>query len=224
MGRSMARCPLGWLLVMVAVATALPGNYAPAATYTGESSGALDRVIQEQPSAEVLLAGTSKGAPTDQFKDDPLTESVSESFMNAVKSLASKTPSLPISKGFKNVQAETEDVVKHESKVDPVGATQAAAEKAGKTIAAKIAKTKAETPAPGTPHYKGEGKTKSPNAATKPTKQSGVSVAAKAAVKPNVRSAKVTVNTKENSASAGCGVTFVTVGLAAMTVLVAGSM
>merc|ERR1712196_247453 len=89
----MARCAL--LLALVAAAAALPGNYAPAATtFTEESSGALDRVIEE-PASEVLPAPVSKDAraPTDQFKDDPLatTTSMSEDFMNAFKSLAMKT-------------------------------------------------------------------------------------------------------------------------------------
>jgi len=232
-------------LVLVAAVAALPADNAPAEVYTGESSGALDRVIQEQPDTEVLLAASaSKDAPKEA------KSSVALSFLHAIKSLASKTkqfflgkedaspqgevmpptiglyytPSQPISAGFAKVDDDTDAIVSDEAKpVPPVGTTQAAAQKQGATEAKKVekidseAKTAPTATSPGT-----TGVVPPPPPAPSNSKPSKPTVAATASVKASPAKASAKVSTpKESSASTGCGVTFVTVGLAAMTVLVA---
>jgi len=137
-----------------------------------------------------------------------------------------KKPSQPISEGFKKLEDSTEDVVDKEAHVSPEGAVQKAAEKAGTKIATKKAKTEA----------KAEAKKTASTSSSSTKKKAKKSVASaskkedKTLAKQNNPGAVKVASTgklsstkpsgKPNSASAVRGVTYLTVGLTAMTVFI----
>jgi len=134
-----------------------------------------------------------------------------------------KKPSQPISEGFKKLEESTEDVVDKEAHVSPEGATQKAAEKAGTSIAAKKAKVEAKAEAKAASSSSNKKTTKKTVAAaskktTKTLAKQNNAGAVKVASTGKLSSAKP--SGKPNSANTVRGVTYLTVGLTAMTVFI----
>jgi len=265
----MARRMNALLLTLVAVTAALPSNYdaqAVATSFTEESAGDLDTVIEE-PNSKVPSTTQSKTVTPKEhdtpaeFKDDPLAHTVvngrAEDFMNTFKTLdiptekivaedaatsgmvmppvekdeelvekdddgedlSFKKPSEPISKGFEKLEESTESVVKKEAHLPAEGATQKEAEEAGEKAAAKAA----PAPAPSPTSHKAAA---APKAATEPKKADH-----KLATQNKPSAVKVAATGKLSSAQPASknsasrpAVTYLTLGLTAVTAIVVGAL